>query len=192
MQQSRQRNGGKGIAFLSHSSAYLTLLRYLVGGGQTKKIMSEEKSDSVLPAFDEDDLPVGIHPCSLEEILERLGSGNPRRIAMGLRLKRIFDLATSTGQVARFIVFGSFVTTKPEPNDVDIFLMMENEFDVAALDGELKLLFDHRLAQEHFGSSIFWVRRLAALGGEDTMVEDWQLKRDGTRRGIIEIQTDRT
>jgi hypothetical protein len=34
---------------------------------------------------------------------------------------------------------------------------------------------------------VFWVRRLAALGGEEQSIADWQMKRDGTRRGIIEI-----
>jgi hypothetical protein len=33
----------------------------------------------------------------------------------------------------------------------------------------------------------FWIRRLAALGGEAATVEYWQLKRDGTKRGIVEV-----
>ena len=73
---------------------------------------------------------------------------------------------------------------------VDVFLLMDNDFVVDSLEGESKLLFDHRFAQEHFGASVFWVRRLAALGGEDTMIEEWQIKRDGDRRGIVEIVPD--
>jgi len=34
----------------------------------------------------------------------------------------------ASGHLARFIVFGSFVTAKPAPNDVDIFLLMEDSF----------------------------------------------------------------
>lgn len=37
------------------------------------------------------------------------------------------------------------------------------------------------------GASIFWIRRLAALEGEEAAVEYWQLKRDGTKRGIVEV-----
>jgi hypothetical protein len=37
------------------------------------------------------------------------------------------------------------------------------------------------------GASIFWVRRAGALGGEQAAIEDWQIKRDGTRRGIVEV-----
>jgi hypothetical protein len=31
-----------------------------------------------------------------------------------------------TGKVARFVVFGSFVTAKDEPNDVDVILLVED------------------------------------------------------------------
>jgi hypothetical protein len=34
---------------------------------------------------------------------------------------------------------------------------------------------------------VFWLRRLAALGGEEQAIADWQIKRDGTFRGIVEI-----
>ena len=89
--------------------------------------------------------------------------------------------------MARFVVFGSFVTAKTEPADVDIFLLMEDTFDVGQLTGEARVLFDHAAAQAHFGASVFWLRRLAALGGEERTISDWQIKRDGTYRGIVEI-----
>jgi len=38
-----------------------------------------------------------------------------------------------------------------------------------------------------FAASVFWVRRLATLGGEQSMVEYWQTKRGGGLRGVIEI-----
>ena len=46
---------------------------------------------------------------------------------------------------------------------------------------------NRKLAQDRFGGSIFWVRKLAALGGEQTAIEHWQIKRDGTQRCIVEI-----
>jgi hypothetical protein len=85
------------------------------------------------------------------------------------------------------VVFGSFVTAKPEPNDVDIFLIMEDSFDPALLTGEVRRLFDHLAAQAQFGASVFWFRRLACLEGEQAAVEYWQVKRGGGSRGIIEI-----
>jgi hypothetical protein len=102
-------------------------------------------------------------------------------------LERICQLARSTGGLARFIVFGSFVTTKPEPNDVDIFLLMEDSFDVRQLSAEARLVFDHAAAQNLLGASVFWIRRAAALGGEEAAVAHWQIKRDGNKRGILEV-----
>ena len=55
------------------------------------------------------------------------------------------------------------------------------------MTGETRLLFDHLAAEAYFGASVFWLRRLAALEGEQAAVEYWQAKRDGERRGIVEI-----
>jgi hypothetical protein len=87
----------------------------------------------------------------------------------------------------RFIVFGSFVTAKPEPEDVDVFLIMHDTFDLSQVTGEARLVFDHPTAQAHFGASIFWLRLLAALPNEEEAVLGRQLKRDGGRRGIVRV-----
>ena len=50
-----------------------------------------------------------------------------------------------------------------------------------------RLLFDHSAAQAYFGASIFWLRLLSALPNEEEAVLGWQLKRDGSRREIVEI-----
>ena len=76
---------------------------------------------ATLPAFNADgDLPPGVHSATLSDVLQRFGQGTIQRSAVGDRLKRIYHHATSTGQLARFVVFGSFVTAKAGPNDVDI------------------------------------------------------------------------
>jgi hypothetical protein len=143
---------------------------------------------SQLPGFNAaGDLPQGIHLARLEAVLQRFGSGSDRRQAIGERLRRVHAVAATTGEVTRFVVFGSFVTATPLPNDVDVFLLMTNTFDSGRLKGEAAILFDNAAAQVYFGDSIFWLRSLAALGGEAAMIEDWQIKRDGSRRGIIEV-----
>jgi hypothetical protein len=140
------------------------------------------------PDFDDNgDLPSGIYQATLAEVVEHFGKGTPQRRVMGRRLEHIYTLVAKTGHLARFIIFGSFVTAKPDPVDVDIFLLMEDTFDASQLSGETALLFDHIAAQNYEGASIFWVRRLAALDGEKATVEYWQLKRDGTKRGIVEV-----
>jgi predicted nucleotidyltransferase len=143
------------------------------------------------PEFDDNgDLPVGIHQGTLAEVLQHFSTGNVQRRLMGQRLERIHKLTTSTGQVARFVVFGSFVTAKPTPGDVDIFLLMENSFDANQVQGEAAVIFDHLAVQTMEGASVFWIRRLAATDGEQKALEHWQLKRDKTRRGIVEVIRD--
>jgi len=34
------------------------------------------------------------------------------------------------------------------------------------------------------------ILRLAALGGKEAAIEHWQIKRDGGRRGIVEVVPD--
>ena len=133
------------------------------------------------------DLPVGVHDATLSEAIRRFGAGSGRRRLQALRLRRVYEIARNTGRLARFVVFGSFITGKEDPNDVDIFMIMDDQFDFTALGGDARLLFEHAAAQSHFGCSVFWVRRLAAMGGEQAAIEDWQIKRDGTERGIVEI-----
>ena len=139
------------------------------------------------PIAETADLPQGVHLASLQEVLNQFGQATIQRKLVGMRLKRVYELAVATGHMKRFIVFGSFVTAKPEPNDVDVFRVMQDTFDLSQVTGEARLVFDHAAAQAHFGSSIFWLRQLAALPGEEEAVQGWQLKRDGTRRGIVEI-----
>lgn len=136
------------------------------------------------------DLPPGFHQASLSEVLAHFGEQTPTRRVLGQRLERIYRLAAQTGHLARFIIFGSFVTDKPDPGDVDVFLLMEDSFDAGELDSETRMVFDHVHAQNVLGASIFWVRRLAALGGETATAAHWQVKRDGTKRGVVEVIAD--
>ena|SRR5919108_38944 len=126
---------------------------------------------------DNGDLPPGIHQATLAEVIEHFGKSTPERRS----------LVAKTGHLTRFIIFGSFTTNKPAPGDIDIFLLMEDTFDVSQLSNEAAPIFDHIVAQNYEGASIFWIRRLAALEGEEATIEYWQLKRDGTKRGIVEV-----
>jgi hypothetical protein len=145
------------------------------------------------PRFNKNgDLPRGIHKASLGDVIEHFGKGNLKRAILAQRLNRIYDLAVGTGQTARFIIFGSFVTDKPNPQDLDIFLLMEDTFDIRQVAGEARIIFDHMASQNYEGASIFWLRRMAALDGEEAAVEHWQIKRDGKKRGIVEVLKDDT
>ena len=140
------------------------------------------------PKFsDSGDLPPGIHQSTLSDVIEYFGKGRFQRTIVSARLQRIYSLAIETGHVSRFIIFGSFVTNKSDPQDIDIFLLMDDKFDVRRVTGEASILFDHLAAQNYEGASIFWLRRMAALHGEEAAIEHWQVKRDGNKRGIVEV-----
>lgn len=144
-----------------------------------------------LPAFnDHGDLPPGVYQATLSETLARFGQGSIQRSAVADRLGRLYSLADSTGQLARFVVFGSFITAKDDPRDVDVILLMEEAFDLSAVTGEAALVFQHIDAEAHFGASVFWSRRSGAFGGEQAMIEYWQVRREGGQRGIVEIVKD--
>lgn len=139
------------------------------------------------PPFTEGgDLPPGVHRATLRETLERFGVASVRRKVIALRLERIDQLARDTGQLARLVV-RLVRHGQARTQYVDVFLLMEDTFDASLLTGEARLLFEHAASRAHFGASVFWMRRLSALGGEQEAVEFWQIRRDGGPRGIIEI-----
>jgi hypothetical protein len=145
----------------------------------------------MFPEFNDlGDLPVGVYESTLTKVIEHFGTANAIRRAIARRLSRINELARQTGHLKRFIIFGSFITATSEPKDVDIFLLMDDDFDPTAVSGESAIIFNNRAAQEFEGASIFWLKSFAALGGEQNAVEDWQHRRDGARRGIIEVIVD--
>ncbi|HEV2912631.1 MAG TPA: hypothetical protein VGX92_04885 [Pyrinomonadaceae bacterium] len=143
-----------------------------------------------LPNFNRaGDLPEGLHRATIDETLARFGTGPPKRQAVAVQLRRIYALARETGRLERFIIFGSFITGKPEPNDVDIVLIMRDDFVLGDCDKETGKLFNHMQAEEEFKANIFWIRpSMIVLESLDQFIEHWQVKRDRTRRGIVEVR----
>jgi hypothetical protein len=143
-----------------------------------------------IPLFTEEgDLPVGIYQANIDEVVAHFGSGSEKRKAVTKDLLIIYHLAQATGKLLRLIIFGSYVTIKPEPNDIDIILIVNDDFKIEEYDESIRKLFDHRQAQQELGASIFWIRpSMVLLESVDEFVAHWQLKRDRTLRGIIEVK----
>jgi len=77
----------------------------------------------MIPSFDENgNLPPGIHPAPLDEIVDRFGRGSVER---EVEIRELIELVgwARRQPVARLIVNGSFVTDKRHPNDVDVVLL---------------------------------------------------------------------
>ena len=136
------------------------------------------------------DLPPGIHRAGWDEIESRFGMGAPRRLSALAKLRYLHELATRTGALERFLIFGSFVSSKAEPRDVDIVLVMKNDFRLEDAPRESRTLFSHPDAEARFGASVFWVRQ--GMLPDDFMqefLETWQVKRDGSERGLLEVES---
>ena len=144
-----------------------------------------------LPGFNEfGDLPEGRHRASLDEVLERYGSGTPQRQGETDRLRCVHALAVATGHLDRLVIFGSYVSDVPEPNDVDVILVMRSDFATESCPADSLALFDHARADAELGASVFWVRPEMLLGESlEQFLAHWERKRDGRRRGIVEIES---
>ena len=142
-----------------------------------------------LPKFNKvGDLPPGVHRATLDEVVTLFGSAQGQRGVCTRRLRHIYTLANRTGQLQRFIIFGSYVTAKPDPNDVDVILVMAETFRLEDCPIEARGLFDHAVAQARYGASIFWVRPGLLLSESlKEFIASWQIKRDGSERGIVEV-----
>lgn len=94
----------------------------------------------MLPEFNEHgNLPPGVYRASLSEIEERFGCETEVRRVQTESLRWLVDLARRAG-VQRIVMDGSFVSTNPEPNDVDCVVLAPEAFplDPEAEDKRLR------------------------------------------------------
>jgi hypothetical protein len=130
-------------------------------------------------------LPEGLHLCSEAEVTFRFGSSGPRRRRLVLRLRRWAELARQVN-ARRLLIDGSFVTAKPEPDDIDAVVFLPSDFQEQIIRGvdaamELEQMVLSRQPEEIF----------AAEDDEDwgAWVEFFSRTRefDGRRKGLVEV-----
>src|SRR5437867_12297138 len=88
-----------------------------------------------IPPFSPDGLlPVGIHECTIDELKVRFGGfqGSDQRPRLFARLEGFLAEVRAAGLVRSILVDGSFVTAKPEPNDIDLILIVAADHDFSA------------------------------------------------------------
>ena len=83
-----------------------------------------------LPALNQwGTLPPGIHDASLEELADRFG-GSSHRQQLLEGLCRYHEELSRWPLAQAVLVDGSFVTDEPEPNDIDVVLVLPDGYDV--------------------------------------------------------------
>jgi hypothetical protein len=72
-------------------------------------------------------LPPGIHDCSLDELRELFGSfqQTERRPALFKKLRELVEQVSAFPFVRSIIVDGSFVTSRPDPQDIDLIVVVD-------------------------------------------------------------------
>jgi hypothetical protein len=142
----------------------------------------------VLPNLtDVGELPPGVHIADWQEFESRFGGSSPRRLWLLSRLRTLLDLAGASGELRRLFVWGSFVTEKPAPRDLDVLLIMSEDFEVDRLATSAQAVFDSTRAKLLFESDVFWAR--ASIGEEvlDLWLDTYQTSRSFRKRGIVEL-----
>ena len=101
-------------------------------------------------------------------------------------MQNLFDECRRSGIVIRFVVAGSFVTAKDEPNDFDSIVIL----DASILDQPLPPfqynLVSKKMAQKMFKGDVFPV--FDNSNSISDVFEFFQTTRDGKKIGIVEIQ----
>jgi len=142
----------------------------------------------MLPALNSDgNLPEGVHLTTEDEVFARFATPSARRQWLGEQLRSLLALAKSTGQLIRVFLWGSFVTSKEVPNDLDVLLVMGTEFSVEAVPGPAHVVFDHVQARLHFQADVFWTKVSIEPQVLHLWLDTYQAGKDFTRRGIIEV-----
>lgn len=143
----------------------------------------------MIPEFNADGLlPRGVHPATLEEVLERFG-GNERREQLLTGFVEALRLLRAAG-CRRVYIDGSFVTPKERPNDIDACWDIDG-VDADALDPVFFDFADGRAAQKaRFGAEFFPAQVPEGLTGR-AFLEFFQVDRQtGEPKGIIELRLD--
>jgi hypothetical protein len=98
------------------------------------------------PDFNADgNLPSGVYLATLAQVVDQFGQGSPARQDHAQNLARIYRLALSTDQLQRFVIYGSFVSSRSDPADLDLFLTMGESFQPDTVSRKAAQLFQHEL-----------------------------------------------
>jgi predicted nucleotidyltransferase len=74
---------------------------------------------------------------ALDDLRIRFGTSTPRRQFLFRQLEIVIDQLLITRSVKQLYLFGSFVSGKASPNDVDLLVVMKAGFSTTQLSGKV-------------------------------------------------------
>jgi hypothetical protein len=142
----------------------------------------------MIPPFTDDGyLPEGVHQATREEFAMRFAifARSDCRFKIFHEMEKLMDEAAKSRIVKRIIVAGSFVTSRPEPNDFDCILVLDNSIIGRNLRPFEYNLVSRKAARRIFGGDVFPV-----FDGSNALhesLEFFQTARNGRRVGVVEV-----
>jgi hypothetical protein len=105
-----------------------------------------------LPDFNQDGyLPPGIYAASLAEVVERFGTASQARNRQAELLRQVVEAAKNYPIIKRVLLWGSFVTTRLEPADVDYSIVVSIDHWRTILHPEHRRFFQPFEARLFYG-----------------------------------------
>ena len=142
----------------------------------------------MLPEFNSrGDLPAGVHSTNWSEFRSSFKGASLRRTWLLGRLRVLLQLAAETGQLHRVFIWGSFVTMQANPRNLDVLLIMSEDFEVARLSGPAQAVFDSSRARQQFTADVFWERASIRQKFLEAWLETYQSSGTFEKRGIVEL-----
>lgn len=107
-----------------------------------------------IPPLQSNYLPKGIYDCTIEEIKDRFGTNE-------MRTELIGNLSDYVGEIQKIgirgwiIVNGSFVTSKDEPGDIDMILVVEDQSMLAPMNSQIRAIISQGYVKDKFKLHLF-------------------------------------
>ena len=146
----------------------------------------------MIPPFNENGwLLEGIYDCTLDEAAERFGAfqSSDRRPQLWVRVTEFMRELKACEFLEAVLVNGSFVSAKPDPNDIDLILVVaaDHDFSTDLPPVQYNLLAQQRV-RRRFGFDIVVVKN-SSDNLEQAVAFFQQVKqRPGVKKGILRIK----
>ena len=125
---------------------------------------------------------------SLDGIRIRFGTSTPRRQFLFRQLEIIIDQLLVTRNVGQIYLFGSFVSGKASPNDVDLLVVMNAGFSTIQIGGKVLELFQHDVCMIRYHADLFWVTEAVGNARIEDLLEVFSRDREGRTQSVVEVK----
>ena len=118
----------------------------------------------------------------------RFGTSTPRRQFLFRQLEIIIDQLLVTRNVRQIYLFGSFVSGKASPNDVDLLVVMNAGFSTTQIGGKVLELFQHDVCRIRYHADLFWVTEAVGNARIEDLLEVFSRDREGRTQSVVEVK----